>query len=239
MGCQVKDVTVTMKRINIDAIDYQEIFRGSSDFVQNEKRDAMYKVATFLVNHFWYRPADIADGIGVLLLVWNQAFYRYCNFALDFEGLENFLRKNEKTIKEIRNRDISSLKKDDEKLVKELFVELLDVLKCGDRKSPVAVSKALHLLAPSFFPLWDNDISKAYDCYWEDSDLACETYLQFMEKMKDLSRKIIQTYVHRNNVDSETAKENICEKASSNLPFVKSLLKIIDEYNYAFTKYWK
>lgn len=88
-----------------------------------------------MINHFWYRPADIADGIGVLLLVWNQAFYRYCNFALDFEELENFLRKNEKTIKEIRNRDISSLEKDDEKTLGGLFDELLDVLKCGDKES--------------------------------------------------------------------------------------------------------
>ena len=234
-----KDAMIRMKKINMENIDYQELFRGSSDFVKKEKRDAMYKVATFLVNHFWYRPADIADGIGVLLLVWNQAFYRYCNFALDFEGLENFLRKNEETIKEIRNRDISSLKEKDEKIVQKLFDVLLNVLKCGGRKSPVAVSKALHLLAPSFFPLWDNDISKAYDCYWEDSDLASETYFQFMKKMKNLSQKIIQTYAHRNNVDSETAKKAICKKASPNLPFVKSLLKIIDEYNYVFTKYWK
>jgi hypothetical protein len=228
-----------MKKFEIESIDYRELLRGSSDYVQNEKRDAIYKVATFLVNHFWFRPADIADGIGVLLLVWNQALYRYCNFALDFEGLEKFLKKNEKTINKLRNRDISSLNENDEELVKELFDELLDVLKCEDRKSPVATSKALHLLAPSFFPIWDNDISKAYNCYWYYPELASEKYFKFMGKMKELSQRIIQTYSDRNNVDSGTAKKAICEKASENLPFAKSLLKIIDEYDYAFTKYWK
>jgi hypothetical protein len=115
--------------------------------------------------------------------------------------------------------------------------ELLDALKCGDRESPVAVSKALHLLAPSFFPMWDNDISRAYDCYWEDSEMASTTYLVYMEKMKGLSERIIQTYMDRNRTDSVTSKNAICRDASLNMPFTKSLLKIIDEYSYAFTKY--
>jgi|DewCreStandDraft_4_1066084.scaffolds.fasta_scaffold13488_5 cell fate (sporulation/competence/biofilm development) regulator YmcA (YheA/YmcA/DUF963 family) len=37
------------------------------NFKKNEKRDAMYKVATFLVSKFWGKYSDIADGLGVLL----------------------------------------------------------------------------------------------------------------------------------------------------------------------------
>jgi hypothetical protein len=68
----------------------------------------------------------IADGVGVLLLV----------------------------------RTITSLQKWDEN--KSLFNDFLEALKTPprndkkERKSPVAVAKALHLLAPHFFPLWDN-----------------------------------------------------------------------------------
>lgn len=226
-----------MRKVDVEHLDYEEILRGSREYVQKEKRDSMYKVATYLVDHFWFKPTDISDGIGVLLLVWNQALYRYCNFALDFEALEGWLKRNENVLKEIRNRDISSLGAGDKKMVERLFDELLDVLRCGDRKSPVAVSKALHLLAPSYFPIWDNDISRAYDCYWENSDLASSTYLAFMEKMKDLSQRVIQTYMTRNNADRDTSKSAICRQASTNMPFVKSLLKIIDEYSYAFTKY--
>lgn len=227
-----------MKKIDVESIDFQDLFRGSKDYVRNEKRDSIYKVATFLVKHFWYKPTDIADGIGVLLSVWNQAFYRYCNFALDFEGLEKFLKKNEKTIKKLRTRDISSFSKTDEDTTRELFNELLDVLKCKNRKSPVAVSKALHLLAPNFFIAWDDDIAMAYSCYWYDSKYSSKKYLKFMWKIKDLSERIITEYTNRKNVDKETARKVICEKSSSNVPFTKSLLKIIDEYNYAFTKYW-
>ena len=220
-------------------ISYEELLRGSQEFVQQERRDSMYKVATFLVNHFWYEPSDIADGIGVLLLVWNQAFYRYCNFALDFEGLEKFLKENKKAIQELRHRDISSFNKADMHLIRELFDALLDALKCGNKKSAVAVSKALHLLAPNFFPLWDVEISKAYGCYWYDSHAASEKYLRFMIVMRDVSERIVVTYMNKNNVSREIAIETIRKQVSLNLPFVKSLLKIIDEYNYAkHTKKW-
>lgn len=55
----------------------EEFLNGIIEFEKQEKRDAMYKVATFLVSHFWGNPSDMADGLGVLLLTWNQAFYRY------------------------------------------------------------------------------------------------------------------------------------------------------------------
>ena len=220
-------------------ITYEDVLQGSQKFVQQEKRGSMYKVATFLVDHFWYKPSDIADGIGVLLLVWNQAFYRYCNFALDFENLERCLEKNEKAILQFRQRNISSFNKTDMPTIRRLFIALLEALKCGNRKSPVAVSKALHLLAPNFFPLWDVEISKAYGCHWYDSSEAREKYLRFMNSIKDLSRRIVTSYMNKNNVSRETAEQSIRKEASSSLPFAKSLLKIIDEYNYAkYTKKW-
>lgn len=51
--------------------------KGHRIYEQRESRNAMYKTASFLVDHFWGRPAEIADSLGVLLLTWNQAFYRY------------------------------------------------------------------------------------------------------------------------------------------------------------------
>ena len=227
-----------MKKIDLKSVNYKKVLQGSQKYIKEEKRDSMYRVATFLVDHFWYRSFGMSAGIGMLLLVWNQAYYRYCNFALDFEGLAKFLGDNEKTIKELRHRDISDFSEDaDKNLIRKLFNNLLDVLKCEKRRSPVAVSKALHLLAPAFFPLWDGDISKAYGCYWYDSNQAWKKYLKFMTKAKNLSERIVVQYMDKNSLNREPAKESICKEASSNMPFTKSLLKIIDEYNYASTKY--
>ena len=44
------------------------------------------------ISHFWGKPKEIAEGLGLLLLIWNQAFYRYCRF--DFNKLEKFLLKD-------------------------------------------------------------------------------------------------------------------------------------------------
>jgi len=227
-----------VRKIDVYDVEYRDLLRGSRDYVLEEKRDAMYRVAVFWIDHFWYHPSNIADGIGVLLLVWNQAFYRYCKLNLNFKELETFLKENEVVLKELRFRDIATLSKGYEETIINLFNSLLDVLKCKDRKSPVAVSKALHLLAPNFFIPWDNDISKAYGCYWYHSSQSDKKYIKFLCKIRTLSKRIITQYADKKDVDNKTARKAICEESSSNVPFMKFLLKIIDEFNYAFTKYW-
>jgi hypothetical protein len=198
--------------------DAKEVKAGSKAFRSYEKRDAMYKVATFLVDHYWGKPKEMADALGVLLLTWNNALYRYGIF--DFFALEATLRENMDTLKEFRARDILSFGEEDKKRILVVFTAFLDALKIADGKkkgvrSPVAVAKALHLLAPEFFPLWDDKIAKAYGCYYSKDPSA--KYLMFIQQSKDIAVAIwgkIQS--------GET-----------------TLLKVIDEYNYAkFTKRW-
>ena len=59
------------------------------EFKKREKRDAMYKVTERLLSTSWKNGniSDMTDGLCVLLLTWNQAFYRYGIF--DFDKLEN------------------------------------------------------------------------------------------------------------------------------------------------------
>ena len=197
----------------------EEFLRGCQEFKKHEKRDAMYKVAAFLMSHFWGKPSDMADGLGVLLLTWNQAFYRYGLF--DFDRLEKCIAHNIQRLERFRQRYISSLSADDEGEIKNLFNDFLGALqidsgnKMKGRRSPVAVAKALHLLAPNFFPVWDDKIARAYGCYY--SNYAGEKYVSFCGIMKDMV---------------ETVKDYI--KVSD-----KSLLKLLDEYNYSkYTKGW-
>jgi hypothetical protein len=84
----------------------QTCFRkGYKEFRKNEKRDAMYKVATFLVELFWGDCHKMSDGLGVLLLTWNQGFYRF-NGSFDFFELERCLKKNWQKIVLFRTRKI-------------------------------------------------------------------------------------------------------------------------------------
>ncbi len=194
----------------------EKVNAGSKAFRSYEKRDAMYKVATFLVEHYWGKPTDMADALGVLLLTWNNALYRYGVF--DFSALEAVLCEEMNTLKAFRDRDIRSFVDEDKESIEGLFDAFLVALKIADgkkkgTKSPVAVAKALHLLAPAFFPLWDDKIAKAYGCCYSTDPRF--KYLSFMEKSRSMAdglRDKIKT--------GET-----------------TLLKVIDEYNYAtFTK---
>ena len=108
----------------------------------------------------------------------------------------------------------------DEEDIKNLFNKFLDALqiasgKSKGRKSPVSVAKALHLLAPNFFPLWDDKIARAYNCYYSNS--PDEKYYLFCKKMRIMTEKV---------------KDCIPDSK-------KPLLKRIDEYNFAkYTQVW-
>jgi hypothetical protein len=178
----------------------------------------MYKIATFLVQHFWGRPAEMADSLGVLLLTWNQAFYRYGPF--DYGQLQRAIESNIDALTSFRNRDIRSYTSRDDKSVARLFEIFLKALQIsrGSQKgnrSPVAVAKALHLLAPRYFPLWDDKIARAYHCYYHDD--AAKKYLEFIQ-----------------------ITNSFAEKLSSHLPqHPRPFTKLFDEFNYArFTKSW-
>jgi len=85
----------------------------------------------------------------------------------------------------------------------------------------VAVAKALHLLAPDFFPLWDTDIAITYGSWWAFSDFGALEYVPFCWKMKRLVEHLADCNCVRDAVPK------------------RSPLKLIDEYNYSkFTKRW-
>lgn len=164
-------------------MNIEEFRKGYQAFQIHEPRDAMYKVATFLVKTFWRQPKEIADGLGVLLLTWNNAFYRYGYF--DFNALEKCISHNQKSPEYFRPRNILDYTEADDESIEDLYRKFLDALQIADgrlagRKSPVAVAKALHLLAPGFFAIWDDKIATAYNCLYQ--------YIPFMKKIKRLAQ---------------------------------------------------
>ena len=293
---------------NINIPNCEEFCRGYVEFEKYEKRDAMYKIATFLISHYWRKTEGMANGLGVLLLTWNQAFYRYGMF--DFDKLENCITDNLQKIESFKDRDIFSLSCSDEGDIKNLFAEFLEALqidlirfsdehkkrdtekdlkkflreiniehddsdnlktlyqsikdnqkiknavgftdkekpnankdyirieisKLDDserktleslgliRRSPVSVAKALHLLAPSFFPPWDDKIAKNKDYECDYSSDPAEKYVKFCR----ITQKIADNVKNCDEVKSYIGQ-------SDN----KTLVKLIDEYNYSkYTQKW-
>jgi hypothetical protein len=194
------------------------VANGSKQFRIHEKRDSMYRVATHLIEEFWGQPSWMADSLGVLLLTWNAAFYRYG--PLDFDALDHTISDNLRVLSAFRARDISSFTVEDETPIRSLFSDFSEALKLADEKkkgtkSPVSAAKALHLLAPAFLPLWDDKIANAYDCNYAKNSEA--QYIKFLKRAKDMAAYL----------DGKLDLGGY------------TLLKVIDEYNYAkFTKHW-
>lgn len=192
----------------------KEFLQGIKEFKRREARDAIYEVSSFFIPYFWKELYNMTIGVGAFLLSWNQAFYRYGIF--DFDRLENCIRDNLFKLSSFRKRHITDLLESDEKDIKRLFREFLEALqidsgKMQGRKSPVSVSKALHILAPNFFPMWDYKIARAYGIdYYKNPD---EKYILFCRTMRIFANRVKGYVVHSD----------------------KTLVKRIDEYN--FEKY--
>ena len=221
-------------------ITLRDLKRGCEAFEKNESRDAMYRVALRLVDNLWPAMAEVTDGLGVLMLTWNQAFYRYGSFS--FEALETTLKARQSELESYRRRNILSFDKSDEESVRDLFRAFLVALQIETQnkkrgtQSPVAVAKALHIVAPAFFPLWDREIAAAYKCGVDGRE---DNYLRFMRVSIDIIREVEQEYgEHRNEAGLPGASDLACSLSKLSR-FPKSMLKFLDEFNYAtFTKGW-
>lgn len=197
----------------------QEFEVGIAAFRANERRGHVYFSALNHMQANWSRPSEIAAGIKMLLDLWHNAFYRFG--AFDIDRLTVCLSNTMEVIDHFRHMDIRRMSEDDEAITKQLFNALLDALRGGNRRSPVAVVKALHLLAPGYFPLWDTKIAVAHGFCWVYADFGAKEYIPFCWKMRRVA---------------EVLRECPC---ATNAQPPRSILKLMDEYYYSkYTKEW-
>ncbi len=195
-----------------------ELERGCREFEVAEPRDSMYRVSRFLLQQWWGDSKKLVDALSVLLLTWNSAFYRYG--AFDESLVETCLNENSSKIEAFGKREIDSFVDADYSEVERLFLTFHRALGHADAKgeSPVATGKALHLLAPSFFPIWDGYIAEAYNCPFTN-EFPQVAYFVFCGRMREFAIGL---------------KEELTETDVTMRAWLlqKPLLKRIDEYNY-------
>jgi hypothetical protein len=152
---------------------------------------------------------NVAEALAVLLQTWNQAFYRYRGGfkAADLENIESLLDRSSTRLGVYFGRDILSLADEDENGIEKLFNSFEAVL------GPVGAAKALHLLVPTLFPLWDRRIARRYSCSLKTGANG-PNHLKFMQICQAQLRQL----------------------ADQGTPCT---LKSLDEFNYRkFTKGW-
>lgn len=195
-----------------------------------EKEDATYRVASRYTTRSWGKTADVADGITVLLLLWNKAFYD--RYRPRFRYLTRALEKNVTTINRLRRRSILSYHpKRDARDIRKIFQSLVEPLSAKGKKTPVGVAKALHLLAPEFLPLWDGRIARKYRCGWSKRKPPVSCYLKFVEEIQQVCKHIVADYTKTNRLPARIAVKRIEEHCCFG-NFGRSLIKLVDEYNF-------
>ena len=194
-------------------ISRDEIAKARQVFATHEPRDLFYRVATELVELAIAGKVSLslAEAIAVLLQTWNHTFYRFRQFDNQhFMDLERRIEKHYASLIAFRERRIETLTDTDATAVLTLFHDFETLL------GPVGASKCLHLLAPYFFPLWDQSIAKAYGVPLGRTGTNAKRYWDFMWRVREQVSAL-----------------------GSSLGDDANPLKAIDEYNYCkYTKKW-
>jgi len=147
-------------------------------YQEREPRDVFYRTATVLVGLALRKviPITLAESLAVLLQTWNKSFYRFHKEfnAAHFEEITGVIHTYETLLAECRERRIEDLQPEDEERLLPLFAAFEAVL------GPVGAAKALHLLAPKFFPIWDTKIAQHYGLGLSMSGSKKHKYWRFM-----------------------------------------------------------
>jgi hypothetical protein len=187
--------------------------RATEAYGAGEQRDLFYRAASDLVELSLQGLASVTVGeaLAVLLQTWNRPYYQFRPARSEhFAMVDQLWERHQRWLTGMRGRPITSLGTDDEPIIQSVFGDFERVL------GPVGAAKALHLLAPRFFALWDRAIALAYGLSLGPVGTNGNRYLKLL--------RISQAQVAHVEAKSELGR---------------NALKAIDEYNYCrFTKGW-
>ena len=209
------------------------ILKWSKKFHKGTPFDIIYVLLRHFLKKEGHNKMVCVGSVEILLQTWNMAWYRSLKPRKKQRLTKEILYLLRKHYKNINvRRSISSLNQRDKKKISLLFNEFRKKL------GPVGTSKALHLLNPKFFPIWDNSIADHYHKYLHKCNpqkhhpgkaMSCDCYFQFCLDSKEILKAIPRRM--RNELVKRDMK-NLRTRA--NFPrFEYTLPRILDKCNYA------
>ena len=97
------------------------------------------------------------------------------------------------------------------------------------RANYTGASKILHVLAPTFFVMWDDTIRCAYGCRLKNGD-ADEKYFKFLVRVQKVARQAVDSYCDEHGCEVNRAVRKIREQFYEN--GFHTFSRIIDIYNF-------
>ena len=151
--------------------------RAREQYHEIEPRDLFYRAATDLLARAREDGSDLklGEALAVLLYTWNRAYYQYHPPGpAHITAIEDMLATNTRTLAGLRARSLHTLDDADAAVIEPLFSQFEKLL------GPVGAAKALHLLAPRWFPIWDRKIAATYIGILQMRGTNAKRYVRFM-----------------------------------------------------------
>ena len=165
--------------VALRAPDLNAIVAARLRYKQIEPRDLFYRAAIDLVGRARLGsepPLTLGEAVAVLLFSWNQAFYRYHRPSNDHvDHVEALIAQHRPALDRWRATRLAPEAIGDHRSIEATFGDFEDLL------GPVGTAKGLHLLAPTFFPIWDRTIAAAYRCSLGTRGTNAPRYVRFMQ----------------------------------------------------------
>lgn len=228
-----------VKRFVSEMKNPEGLLRECSIYHKMEPRDIIYIAARKVVLENPASELHILAGIKILLLTWNAAYFQRLS-ATEKERMEEDIlkayRKTKGDIASLRSESLESIDLSDPttaRMIKRIFV----AFSCQKSIRITGASKAIHLIHPDLFVMWDRRIKenhhRLHPLFGVRSETDDECYLEFMKTSQEIAMAIL----HQNTMDELRQKHaELSEKSQLLKVFpqaaLESLPKMLDECNY-------
>lgn len=191
---------------------YDDFCDPTEEYNKAEPRGFVYDISRDLIKKAkmeegddWVESDKTVKGILLLLFCWNYAYPG--TKKLKHNEISKLMDESKKDIKKLQEKTITNFDEEDYKIITNLFENFKELL------GQTGASKALSLLNPKLFLMWDTKIRKRLDKELIPgiSKGDPQHYLKYLKSMK---------YIIEKNELGKKIKDE------------RTLAKKIDEYNY-------
>jgi hypothetical protein len=220
--------------------DPEKFLEYCKKYHEGEPRDIAYVVARNIVDRGQLNDSFVLAAAKIIIITWNIAgFQRLLHedkLKLDNEILESF-RNSKQELEKLKDKRLENLDLNNPEIVasiEKIFNEF------SSKKSIkyTGASKILHIINPSVFMMWDNNIRNAYHKLHigtHKSNEYAKCYIEFLKKSQEIIKSLLQKKNEGDfwNVHLSFMDEDFVRSFS----FKETMLKMLDECNYwIFTK---
>lgn len=169
-----------------------ELNRARELYEENEPRDLFYRVGRDLVERTRAGQSDftLTEAVSVVLLTWNGRFYNRKDTP-DFDAqhiadIDALIERHRDALDAYHERSIETLHEDEQAAIETIFDDFERLL------GPVGAAKALHVLAPRFFALWDRPIAEGASFYMgkRDQGTNANLYWRWMLRVQGEAQEV-------------------------------------------------